>query len=515
MKTLGWNRSAVIQHLRDDVWRYVTQASEQYHPIPFSEDDLLLRASALLQMPAAEVRYLAQLDFIRSNCVRELLEEMPSLIRRLTPTTASETEMSTQRIRGSIRWSETYAQRAATGMPHLFVTTPTRRAFNTPENQVLVFALFAIAEFGRRTGWHRGASTGPAREVRDRVVEATRWLQARQLVGVPVQPPTPTTLGRVRNGRAQLRYRKALEVVDLYQRYIARLDRDAVRDAVERRALIASRDSVLLELHCAFDTIKTLRRLGWIAPRAGLLSPPVIFRGERGETKLEIFYQAAPRALSVKSIYREVQTSHGFSSTGGLIPDLVIKTFANGETRWLLIEVKGGEQRSVADSARAAVRDLLGYRRAFSAVLDRQTEPYGLGYAWGEGLTPSLDSDVTLCTPDTFSAALALLIPARSWPELPPEDVHGHDTNENDRDESGMHLTWRKVPPPENYKEAYEAAYKAVTFRAIHSVSGDSWRLECTYGDIDYDSGGISHETTFQACKQRAVREITQGKWVE
>jgi hypothetical protein len=65
----------------------------------------------------------------------------------------------------------------------------------------------------------------------------------------------------------------------------------------------------------------------------------------------------------------------------------------------------------VADSARAAVRDLFVYRRAFSAILDRQAEPYGLGYAWGEGLKPSLDSDVTLCTPDTLPEALSALIP--------------------------------------------------------------------------------------------------------
>jgi len=37
---------------------------------------------------------------------------------------------------------------------------------------------------------------------------------------------------------------------------------------------------------------------------------------------------------------------------------------------WLLIEVKGGE-RTVQQSARAATFDLLPYRTAFAAVLDR------------------------------------------------------------------------------------------------------------------------------------------------
>jgi len=129
-------------------------------------------------------------------------------------------------------------------VPHLFVTSPTRRAFDTPENRVLAFALFAIAEFGRRTGWHRGATSGPAREVHDRVAEATRWLQARQFIDVPYSRPTPTIVSRVRAGRARLRYQTALEVVAVYQRYIARLDRAAIKDAVERRALLASRNSV-------------------------------------------------------------------------------------------------------------------------------------------------------------------------------------------------------------------------------------------------------------------------------
>ena len=83
----------------------------------------------------AEVRYLAQLQFILSEPVGRLLEQMPLLIRRLTTTTNTEVEISAQRIRGAIRWSETFAQRAATGLPHVFVTAPTRRAFDTPENR--------------------------------------------------------------------------------------------------------------------------------------------------------------------------------------------------------------------------------------------------------------------------------------------------------------------------------------------------------------------------------------------
>ncbi len=81
-----------------------------------------------------------------------------------------------------------------------------------------------------------------------------------------------------------------------------------------------------------------------------------------------------------------------------------------GATRWLLIEVKGGPKRGVADNARAAALDLLAYRRAYAPVLDDQDGPYGLAYAWGRGLEPTTDAEVTLCTPDTLADALGAIL---------------------------------------------------------------------------------------------------------
>jgi hypothetical protein len=403
MRDLAWDRTEAIRRLRRDIWRYVTQAST-------TEEEILVWAAALLQMPSAEVRYLAQLQFILSEPVGRLLEQMPLLVRRLTTTTNTEVEISAQRIRGAIRWSETFAQRAATGLPHVFVTAPTRRAFDTPENQTLAFALHAIAEFGRRTGWHESSIPGPAQLVAARVAEATRWRQARSLIEVPAHPPAQTTLARVRASRSRVRYQAALDVVDLYQRYIARLDRLAIRDAIEQHALIASRDSVLLELQCAFDTILGIRRLGWKTSPVGLLQPPHILRAHKENRRLDVYYQRAPAALSNGSLYGEIQTAHSFPTTGGLIPDLVLRLRSGGVTQWLLIEVKGGPKRGVAENARAAALDLLAYRRAYAPVLDAQDGPYGLAYAWGRGLEPNIDAELAICTPDTLDKALAAVL---------------------------------------------------------------------------------------------------------
>jgi len=403
VKDLAWSRSDAIARLRRDVWRYVTKAS-------VTDDDVPLVAGALLQMPADQVRYLAQLQFILSDAVERLLHEMPTLVRRLTTTTETEVEASAERIRGPIRWGETYARRGASGRSLVFVTAPTRRAFDTPENRVLAFALRAISEFGARTGWHTSTAAGPAREIRRRVSEATRWRQARSIAALDPALPPPTVLSRVRGGRHRRRYQAALDVFDLYARLIARLDRLALRDAVEQHALLVSRDDVLLELECVFDTIRVLRDQGWRAPPDALLRPPLVFGGRRGGGEVKLFYQHAPRALRNGSRYEAVQRAHDFAGTGVLRPDLVLSLTEGGPTRWLLMEVKGGTGRGVADYARDATLDLLAYRRDFDLALAGQAGPYGIGYAWGTGLVPSADSDIVLCTPDTLPDALELLL---------------------------------------------------------------------------------------------------------
>lgn len=403
MRDRAWSRRDSIFRLRHDIWRYVTEAAR-------TDDDVLLIAAALLQMPRAEVRYLAELQFILSDEVGRLLEQMPLLIRPLTTTSVAEVETSTDRIRGAIRWGETFAQRAATGYPHLFVTAPTRRAFETPENAVLAFALRAVAESGTSTRWHESTVAGPAQLVRERVAESTRWHQARPFTGLGMSMPSATMLGRVRASCNRRRYQAALDVVDLYRRFVARLNRRAIREVIEKRALIASRDSVLLEMECMFDTIRTLREQGWHAAPDALIRPPLIFNGERGVERVELFFQAAPRALTAGSRYREVQWTHRFPTASSLIPDFVLRVITPDVERWALIEVKGGTERSVADSARAATLDLLAYRRAFGPTLGRQTGPYGLGYAWGAELEPASGSEIVLCTPDTLPTALKLLV---------------------------------------------------------------------------------------------------------
>jgi hypothetical protein len=401
VRSLRWRRAEAIERIRADVWRVLSEASR-------SDDDIVLMASALLQMPAGDVRTLAQLQFVLSEPVGRVLEDMPQLMRRLTTTTVRETEAAADRVRGPVRWAETFPARAVSGLPHLYVTAPARRAFETPENELLVFVLEAIVQAGRATGWHESARRGPGDDLRRRVDVAVRWRQARALIDIAAVEPSPRHLSRVRAGRAARRYANVIEACDLYLAFLKRLDRDAIRDAIENRALLVASDDALLEIECLFSVIDALTQSGWSAPQPRLLSGGLVFASRRGGRSLLLHYQRAPAGLTAGSRYGRVQREHAIP-VGQLRPDFTLTTVGVQGTRRVVFEVKGGERRTVAHSARAALVDLLAYRQAFSDGLAGQAGAYGVGIAWGAELSPAPFSEVLLCSPDTIGQAVAAL----------------------------------------------------------------------------------------------------------
>jgi hypothetical protein len=399
---LPWIRSDLIREIRADLWRYLTPAA--------SIEQAVLEAAALLKLPSYELRTLGRIEFLVSPELERLLEELPLLTRRLATTTAAEEEWSAERVRGAIQWGRTIGLRQATGISNLYITAPARRAYQTPENEMLVLLLDAVVRLGRQVGWYGSTSADAGALVSDRVREAQRWLQLRALLEVERRPLTSSKLARIRAGRHRRRYTSAIAAYERYRQLAERLNRAAIRAAVEGYGLVTREDPTLFELLCTFRTIESLRAQGWALSRLGLFAGLLRMSGKRGEQQLELAYQAVPKGLSKGSAYGAVQRSHGINP-GALRPDLVVKLTNGKAARWLLIEVKGGE-RHVVDSARAAAYDLLAYRTAFAPQLDAQDGVYGLGIAWGAELEPTFDTGICLCTPDTLGAALAVLTSA-------------------------------------------------------------------------------------------------------
>jgi hypothetical protein len=396
MRTLPWRRTDLIDRVRRDLWRYLTPAAD-------IEADLL-EASALLQMRPAEVRTLGSIQFLISEELGRLLEYVPVLLRRLATTTTHEEEIGTERIRGAIQWGRTLGLRYATGLPHVYVTAPSRRAYQTPENELLVFVLDTAVTLGRETGWRDSASEHVGRLVSHRIGETERWLNSRMLLEVERRTIDSRRVMRIRTGRFRRRYQLILDAYDRYAALVGRLDRQSIRDAIETYGVVSRDDPTLFELYCTFETLEVLEALGWKLGRLGLFRGSLRVHCFRNGQHLEVIYQAVPRGLRASSTYGQMQIAHGITP-GMLRPDLVLRYRTKGIDRWLLVEMKGGA-RAVDESARAALRDLLAYRTAFSAVLGQQDGSYGLGIAWGADLKPHVASNVMLCTPDCLAQAV-------------------------------------------------------------------------------------------------------------
>lgn len=396
MRSLPWWRGDRIAEARERIWLYLS-------PAVGLEQDTELEAAALLQLTEVDVLALARVHFLLTPEVKALLDGLPLLLRQLATTTAHEEEQSAERVRGAIRWGSTIAARTATGLPHLYVTAPARRAFQTPENELLVFVLDAIAQLGQQTGWHSNNGEGIGRLVSERTAGAQRWLQSRMLLEVERRPPTPRVVARVRAGRHHRRYQHAIGAWERYRSLITQVDRAALRELIESTALVTRHDAVLFELLCTFAVIDALRGCGWHVDPLRLFGGSLRMAARRSHERVELWYQRTPRMLAEPSRYTQVQRYHGFAHPSDLRPDMVLRRAGGASEHWLLVEVK--LRRSVEEAARAALQDLLAYRRAFDARLGKGDGVYGLGIAWGADLQP-IPTEVMLCTPDTIKVAI-------------------------------------------------------------------------------------------------------------
>src|SRR5262249_1362450 len=133
--------------------------------------------------------------------------------------------------------------------------------------------------------------------------------------------------------------------------------------------------------------------------------------GTRRGQRVVLSYQHTPHELAMQSLYASVLHPHGLTvDLTQPRPGLVLQVpGSDSEERWFLIEVRFGSRRTVIQSARAALADLLSYRREFTSALDPSV-PYGLGVAWGTGLEPATDDEVILVTPDQLGTGVRQLL---------------------------------------------------------------------------------------------------------
>ena len=177
--------------------------------------DTVRAAETLIGLTPAAARLTAAVVLTTSPEVDTLVGALSRMVRTLTVATNVRTERLFGEVRGPIVWNETLAARAATaGDPQLFVCASLKRAYDTPENRVLVSALRSIRDAGllvERQGL-RTRNSDLARHVRRNAGQAMRYLDHRAISGVSPSPDRRDVM-RARSGKHRATYAPALAVL--------------------------------------------------------------------------------------------------------------------------------------------------------------------------------------------------------------------------------------------------------------------------------------------------------------
>jgi hypothetical protein len=234
-------------------------------------------AEAMLGMSHGAIRTVAASLHATSPEVIALLFQMPVILRSLGVATTNRSERCQGEIRGPVQWSETMSARGATaGALDLFVCTTTARAYDTPENRILVTALKSIVDAARDL--ERGSATAIttpaghdlARHARRNASLALRYIDHRALSGVEARKPTRKEISRVRSSKRARTYLSAIAVLERAGEVLGPLDVEGMADDYTRR-----------ELATLADTLDALSRRGHPAPlhvrRGVLVGGPVQF----------------------------------------------------------------------------------------------------------------------------------------------------------------------------------------------------------------------------------------------
>jgi len=376
-----WSRQQQAQRARERIWQFVSPAAAQ-------EQDVLPLASALLQLPRRDIRFLAALHLLLAPQTTDLLRAAPGLLRQLTTSTTAALEEHPDRVRGPVDWPATLA--ASTGRGRRYVTRPSERDYSTPENRLLAASLRAVVAATRVLGWET-TGTGVSSHTTAAADTALALLATPVIRAVPASAHSRDA-HRVETGRAARRFQPVTSFWRLHDSLDRLQDHQLLRQMVERTALLASTDGALLEVLVLLDLLDALRAHGWHRNRVALINGQAAITHTRPGRRLTVHYQGAPPGLP--SRYNRTLRQHGLS-TPGLRPDIVLDHRHNGSRTITVIEVK--LRRSAAAATRAALFDLLAYRDSLEGL---DADLWLAGVAWGGGLEPVADADVMLCTTD-------------------------------------------------------------------------------------------------------------------
>jgi hypothetical protein len=171
---------------------------------------------AVLGLSPNVVRQLTGAMLATCEEAEDLLARTPRTIRSLSIAMSNQPEECRGGLRGPVLWSETLSARSSSpGRHDVYVCAAPARAYDIPENRVLVAALVAVRDAGRSvdTISARSYDDTTLRRARYNGMRAIRFLEHRALANVARHRPSPRELRRARSGNRRSTYTPALTML--------------------------------------------------------------------------------------------------------------------------------------------------------------------------------------------------------------------------------------------------------------------------------------------------------------
>jgi hypothetical protein len=180
---------------------------------PFDTPEVV---DAMFGLPEDTIDQMIGSRVATGDAAERLLARMPVISRALATDVVKRPERCHGELRGPVLWGETMAARGASAAaPDVFVCAVPRRHYDTNENRVLVAALVAIRDAGRKADLlpPEAYDDDTLRLARSNGHKATRWLHSPHLVSVVRTRPTSRELRRVSSGSRKGTYTPALRLL--------------------------------------------------------------------------------------------------------------------------------------------------------------------------------------------------------------------------------------------------------------------------------------------------------------
>lgn len=392
-----------------DLWRFIQKNAAEK-----TQEDLFLE---LVKLAYEDLSLLSKIHFMLSDEVERLVGvTAPTVLHRLSKTSAGELHVGRGRLDGRISWGRTYCERAAVGGdPTIFACIRRSSVYDLPENRVLLYML-------RKAAFISGSLLGADlnnEKFNTEHFEKQKWAARIGRIHYKsiehLKNPYMRQIGDLHRLTEKLIedaerarghwYTQLAETARMFNKCISS-PLDYLQEQTPERILEPLSWDTLYEIAVLFAVISSAVRAGWNEQKIGLIggASSTVSSLVKNGAVMNIYYQRIPESFTGLSRYGEIMRKCGLSDRLRR-PDIVLERIKGGSRHCCIIEVKRSSRRQyLADGA----YKLLGYLKDFEKVLNSDVLPIGLLVGWSgiKSIPPAFNSEIHTASWDILDRCL-------------------------------------------------------------------------------------------------------------